>query len=299
MDSHRPVLSGKTEKRKGYFGMTALTPVWVILVYCIYCGILFVLQRQILFPRDLTDSPPPFREDIPGLERIWLETADGNVETWYIPPRQESELPAPVMIFAHGNAELIDFWPDDFMAFTRMGMGLLLVEYPGYGRSEGLPSQKSITRTFAAAYDMLVKRSDIDSGRIVLTGRSIGGGAVCQIAAIRPSAALILMSTFTSTRPFAKSYLVPGFLVRDPFDNLAVVKKYAGPVLIMHGERDEVIPFDHGRKLHEAALQGTMITYGCGHNDFPPHQPTFEADVAGFLREAGILRTDLPEKRLQ
>ncbi|MEZ4527179.1 MAG: alpha/beta hydrolase [Desulfobacterales bacterium] len=292
MDSDKPALHGKTEKRKGYFGMTASTPIWVFLVYCLYCGILFFLQRQILFPRDLTDAPPSFRDDIPGLERIWLETADGNVETWYIPPAPESELPAPAMIFAHGNAELIDFWPDDFMAFTRMGMGVLLVEYPGYGRSQGRPSQKSIARTFAAAYDMLVRRSDIDSARIVLAGRSIGGGAVCQLAAIRPCAALILMSAFTGTRPFAKNYLVPGFLVRDPFDNLAVVKKYAGPVLIMHGERDEVIGFEHGRKLREAALHGTMITYPCGHNDFPPHQPTFEADVSGFLRQAGILRAD-------
>lgn len=273
--------------------MTASTLGWVILVYCIYCGILFILQRQMLFPRDLTDTPPSFRDDIPGLERIWLETEDGKVETWYIPPVPGSEIPAPVMLFAHGNAELIDFWPDEFMAFTRMGMGLLLVEYPGYGRSEGLPSQESITRAFTAAFDMLVKRSDTDPGRIVLLGRSLGGGAVCQLAAVRPCAALILMSTFTSARSFAKNYLVPGFLVRDPFDNLAVVKKHAGPVLIMHGQRDEVIPYDHGRKLHEAAPQGAMITYSCGHNDFPPNQKIFEADVAGFLRDARILRDDV------
>jgi len=163
------------------------------------------------------------------------------------------------------------------------------VEYPGYGRSAGSPSQKSITQTFLAAYDALSNRKDVDPSRIILFGRSLGGGAVCALAARRPSAALILMSTFTSARAFAKRYLAPSFLVRDPFDNLAVVKNYPAPVLILHGRRDTVIPFSHGVELHRAARQGTLIAYEAGHNDCPPDWKVFWRHVRSFLRENKII----------
>ncbi len=199
------------------------------------------------------------------------------------------------MIFAHGNGELIDFWLQELQTFNRLGMGALLVEYPGYGRSEGLPSQSSIEETFAAAYDVLAARKDVDASRIVLFGRSLGGGAVCALAAQRPSAALILMSTFTGVRHFAKRFLVPPFLVRDPFDNLAVVKNYPGPVLVIHGRHDEVIPFSHGTTLYKSVQKGEMIAYNAGHNDCPPDWNVFWHDVASFLRENRIIGPNLTE----
>jgi fermentation-respiration switch protein FrsA (DUF1100 family) len=170
-----------------------------------------------------------------------------------------------------------------------LGIGVLLVEYPGYGRSKGTPSQSSITETFVTAYDMLTARADVDASKIILVGRSLGGGAVCALAAKRPAAVLILMSTFTSARSFATKYLIPGFLVRDPFDNLSVVRSFYGPVLIMHGKRDEVIPYKHGLALHRAARNGKMITYDSGHNDSPPDWDIFFREVESFLKDAGIL----------
>jgi fermentation-respiration switch protein FrsA (DUF1100 family) len=193
------------------------------------------------------------------------------------------------VIFGHGNGEKIDFWPEELEGFTRLGIALLLVEYPGYGSSAGSPSQDSITQTFVAAYDDLVSRKDIDSSRIIFFGRSLGGGAVCALAQRRSSAALILMSTFTSVRSFAKQFLVPSFLVRDPFDNLAVIKNYPGPVLILHGRRDEVIPFTHGQKLYKSVQNGKMIAYEAGHNDCPPDWNVFWRDMADFLRDRGII----------
>lgn len=245
------------------------------------------MQRQVMFPRGLIEVPS---EDphIPDLERIWINTSFGKVETWFLPSPRGSK-PAPAVIFAHGNGELIDFWPQELKIFNRLGIGLLLVEYPGYGRSEGSPSQASIEETFVAAYDMLVARKDVDASRIILFGRSLGGGAVCALAAQRPSAALILMSTFISARSFAAKYLAPGFLVRDPFDNLAAVKTYPGPVLIIHGKFDEVIPYRHGVSLFQAASRGKMITYESGHNDCPPRWDTFWRDVESFLRETEII----------
>jgi len=122
-----------------------------------------------------------------------------------------------------------------------------------------------------------------------LFGRSLGGGAVCDLALKRPSAALILMSCFKSVNAFAVRYLAPAFLIRDPFDNLATVSQYLGPVLVMHGKFDEVVPFGHGQALHSAAQNGKMIVYEAGHNDCPPDWAVFWRDVEDFLRETGIL----------
>ncbi|MFC1830199.1 alpha/beta hydrolase, partial [Thermodesulfobacteriota bacterium] len=231
--------------------------------------------------------PSDVAKEISNLETIWLDTSFGRVETWFLPAvRQQDAKPAPAVIFAHGNGELIDFWPHELKKFTHLGLGVMLVEYPGYGRSEGAPSQRSIAETFITAYDRLAERDDVDGSRIVLFGRSLGGGAVCLLAARRPSAALILMSTFTSARSFASRYLAPQFLVRDPLDNLPVVESYAGPVLIMHGTHDEVIPYRHGVSLHRAAKQGKMITYNSGHNDCPPNWGVFWQDVESFLSES-------------
>ena len=263
---------------------------WTAAAYFAYCGLLFLLQRQILYPRGQIPLPAQSRPNIPGMETIWLNTDFGKVEAWFLPPIHDGvSSPAPAVIFGHGNGEIIDYWPQELQKFTRLGIGLLLVEYPGYGRSEGAPSQESITKTFVTAYDVLSSRKDVDSSRIIFLGRSLGGGALCALAQKRPSAALILMSAFTGVRPLAKRYLVPSFLVRDSFDNLTVVKNYPNPILIIHGKHDTIIPFSHGKTLHQAAKQGEMITYNAGHNDCPPDWDVFWRDVEGFLRKHGII----------
>lgn len=264
---------------------------WILLLYAGYCCLLFLLQRQMMFPRYLIDVPP--ERNIPGAEKMWIDTEYGKIEAWFLPPVPgKGKIPAPAVIFAHGNGELIDFWPEEFRPFTQLGIGVLLVEYPGYGRSEGKPSQQSITDTFVTAYDLLISRKDVDSSRIILVGRSIGGGAICQLAAKRPSAALILMSAFISARSFAPRYLAPGFLVQDPFDNREVVRSYPEPVLVIHGNRDELIPYKHGTALFRSAKQGKMITYDAGHNDCPPVWNVFWEDMGGFLRQTNILSSE-------
>jgi pimeloyl-ACP methyl ester carboxylesterase len=263
---------------------------WPLLLYTAYCGLLFLLQRQIMFPRYQIPQPVQDGQPIAGLEKFWLDTDSGKVEAWFIPPdNYQSATPAPVVIFGHGNGELIDFWPEELRKFNRLGVAVIMVEYPGYGRSAGTPTEQSITHTFVAAYDMLISRKDVDPSRIIFLGRSLGGGAVCALARHKPSAALILMSTFTSANSFAKKFLVPPFMVRDPFDNLTVVKNYPNPVLIIHGKHDTIIPYAHGKALHQAAKKGEMITYNAGHNDCPPDWNVFWRDVEGFLRRHGII----------
>jgi fermentation-respiration switch protein FrsA (DUF1100 family) len=261
-----------------------------VCIYAAYCALMFLAQRQVIFPRYMIPTPTAPDLKALGVERMWLETSFGKVEAWYLPPAFASDVkPAPAVIFGHGNGELIDYWPTEFGRFSSLGVGLLLVEYPGYGRSAGTPSQNSISEVFVLAYDLLAARRDVDPSRIVLFGRSLGGGAVCDLALKRPSAALILMSCFKSVSAFAVRYLAPAFLIRDPFDNLSVVRQYPGPVLVIHGNFDEVVPFSHGQALHAAAQNSKMIIYLAGHNDCPPDWSVFWRDMEDFLRVNGIL----------
>ncbi len=258
-------------------------------LYLVYGAILFFMQRRFIFPRHLIRTPAPTPTDASGIERIWLNTGAGRTETWLLSPKLDAR-PVPAVIFAHGNAELIDHWVGEMEALTRMGCAGLLVEYPGYGRSGGSPTQASVTETLVAAYDMLSAREDIDANRIVFMGRSIGGGAVCALAAERHPAALVLLSTFKSVNSLAaEKYYVPGFFARDSFDNLTTLGSYSGPVLIAHGTRDNVIPYSHGVALHSAAKRSRLITYRAAHNNCPPDWPAFWHEVERFLRVEGLL----------
>ncbi len=262
------------------------------LLYLLYAGYFFVAQRSILFPRHLIAAPAALL-DIPGGEQVWLETSVGKVEAWYLPPLDnhdgETPRPAPLLILAHGNGDLIDTWPPAVAALRRMGVGVLLVEYPGYGRSQGSPSQAAIGEAFLLAYDTLAQHPQVDPARIVLFGHSVGGGAVADLAAARPSAALILFSTFTSVRAMATPLGLPGFAARDPFDTLAVVRSYPHPILILHGKHDRTIPYSHGVALHAAAPQGELVSLECGHNGCIDDWDAFWQGLRPFLMRAGIL----------
>lgn len=261
-----------------------------VVMYAVYCAALFLMQRQILFPVNLIPArPQPVVSGI-TIESIWTETDQARVEHWLLPPAPgTSEGPAPLIIFCHGNAEIKDDGLLEMLPFTRLGMAVLLMEYPGYGTSSGSPSQASITQTLMAAYDAVIQRPDIDAGRIVLFGRSLGGAAACQLAAHRETAAMILVSTFTGVKSFTRKYLVPDLLVRDPFDSLSVVGDYRRPILVIHGRHDDIVPVDHGLALSQATPKATLILYECGHNDLPPDRHVWFADITRFLRENGII----------
>ena len=253
---------------------------------------MFSLQRSLLFPRFMIPPPAPNAgADVPGLERLTLQIEGGKVEAWLMPGDGVSAArPGPAVIFAHGNGELIDYWPELLARYRRLGMTLMLPEYRGYGRSDGSPSEAAMAQDMRRFYDLLVARDDVDPSRIVFHGRSMGGGAVCALARQRKPAAMILMSTFTSIRGMARRYLVPGFLVRDPLDNLEVVRGLERPLLILHGERDSLVPHEHAVQLNQAAPSSRLISYPLAdHNDCPPDWNDFWAEVEPFLRGAGVL----------
>jgi fermentation-respiration switch protein FrsA (DUF1100 family) len=164
-------------------------------------------------------------------------------------------------------------------------VGVLLVEFPGYGRSSGTPSERSITDVVLAAHDWTQARATIDSQRIIAYGRSLGGGAAAILAGRRPTAALLLESTFTSVRSFARSFWLPEVMVLDPFDTLSVVSAYGGPVLVLHGKYDQVVPVRHAEELARAARHSELKLVPCGHNDCPSAWST----IRRFLLAHGII----------
>jgi fermentation-respiration switch protein FrsA (DUF1100 family) len=147
-----------------------------------------------------------------------------------------------------------------------------------------------VRAAFAAAYRALAARPDVDPARIVAYGRSLGGGAVCTLLPDHAPAALILQSTFSALAPFAHARGLPGFLMRDRFDNAAALAGYAGPVLVVHGTHDDLIPHAHAERLMKAARRGRLLDYAAGHNDCPPDWDAFAAELERFLQDSGVLQ---------
>jgi len=255
-------------------------------VAVIAIGAIFVvtaLQKFLTFPRAHPSVQRPAARDEAGGEAMWFEIDGEPVEAWFLP--SSGPMPHPLLIHAHGNGELIDIQTKSVAPLRAAGVSVLLVEYPGYGRSGGTPSEETVTATFVAAYDRMKGDSRVDSTRIVGYGRSLGGGAVAQLAARRPLAALILESTFISIAQMVRDAGVPGWLVVNDFDTRAVLAKYPGPVLVMHGTRDQTFPVEHGHALRAASPHAELHIEVCGHNDCPSQWEL----VLSFLGRNGVL----------
>lgn len=257
------------------------------LSYLGYVALLFAFQRAVVFPgtrreppRDSPASTPP------GVTQFWLETPAGKVEAWLLEAAGTD--PAPLVVFAHGNGELIDDWPGAMEPIRRAGVHVLLVEFPGYGFSDGRPTRTSIRDAYRAAFDRLVTHPRVDRDRVVAMGRSLGAGAASDVALDRPVAALVLLSTFTSAGDMAwEGFRAPPFAVRDRFDNRRAVRTFDGPILVLHGRADDVIPFRHAERL-AALREGLQVTpLDCAHNDCLAVWPEVAARVLDLVEGLG------------
>jgi fermentation-respiration switch protein FrsA (DUF1100 family) len=247
-----------------------------------YWALLFFAQRSMLFPRPPVAGAPPRPAHA---QQVWLTTSFGRVEAWFLPPAATPDRPAPLLLFTHGNGELIDYWPEEFEPARERGIGVLLVEYPGYGRSDGAPSENSITEGVIAAYDWAQQQPHIDKSRIIPYGRSLGGGAAAIVSKARAVPVLIFESTFSSVAAFASGYGAPRFLLRDRFDSVAAIASFKGPILILHGDRDDLVAPSHARVLAAASNNATLTFLPCGHNDC--RRPW--AEVLAFLAAARVI----------
>jgi fermentation-respiration switch protein FrsA (DUF1100 family) len=250
-----------------------------------YFTFLFLVQRSMLFPAPRIGLTP---EPLAG-ELVRVPHDDGEAVAIVMPPVPSAGIgtdsarsdPAPLMMFLHGNGEVADFWIHEFDVPRSWGWAVMLVEYPGYGRAPGSPTESSITAGVLALYDWAAADPRFDASRMVAYGRSLGGAAAARLAARRQVAALVLESTFTGVRPFARRFLAPGFLVRDPFDTLEALQDYDGPILVLHGRHDEIVPVDHARMIADAVSGARLVELPCGHNDCPR---SWEL-IGEFLRE--------------
>ena len=263
-----------------------------MLGYAVWCGAAYVLQDRIVFPCPRAPEPNEVELRRQGIERLWLAPADGaRVEAWYLRGAGRSaQRPGSAVVYMHGNGELIDYWPAMLETYRAWGVSILLPEYRGYGRSTGRPSEAAVVADMERAREWLLQRPEVDPARLILHGRSLGGGIAAALAARHAPAALILESTFTSIAAFFGRFGIPSTLCTNPFTTDRVVGTLPCPILVFHGSRDEVVPVTHGRRLHELAPRSRYVEMDAGHNNFPSDHERYWESIHAFLDDNGILK---------
>lgn len=229
----------------------------------------WIENRLIFFP---PKYPQGFADPaVYGLnaEEVWIEASDGvRLNAFFIAEPDSRR----VMLLLHGNAENIGYGLPRLKAFSALGLNLFALDYRGYGRSEGLPDEAGVYRDAEAAYRYLVEQRGFRGEAIVLYGNSLGGAVAVDLAARHPCGALILESTFTNAPEMARRmFLLPLFqyIPKSRFDSLKKISAVRAPILIIHGTRDEVVPFEMGERLFVAAPEPKRFlrVEGAGHND--------------------------------
>lgn len=220
-----------------------------------YVGVvllLFVFQRNFLY-HPAPPPEPPAALGVGEMRVVRFPTADGlELFAWYAPPSRPD---GRVLVYLHGNAGTVAMRAFKARLFLDAGFGVLLVEWRGFGGNPGRPSEQGLYADARGALAWLAGQG-VPAARVMLYGESLGSGVAVQMAVEQPPAALVLEAPFTSIAEAAGHYypFVPvRLLVRDRFDSLAKIGGLRAPLLVVHGERDAVIPFDLGRRLFEAA----------------------------------------------
>ena len=258
-----------------------LLPALSLICICEFIACTHPVRRLVFQPHKIK-SVPPFPKNVSHLERFWLNTQQGKVEGWILPGDGVDAMhPGPAVMMAHGNRELIDYYLDRAQTYQRMGYTVLLGEYRGYGRSAGTPSRQFIAADYINFYDHLVSLPTVDRNRIVFHGRSLGGSVLSELSRVRPPAAIIVESTFTSIKAMAHG--APDILLSDNYDTVSALLVYYGPILIIHGSRDDVVPVHHALEMKKIIQRAELILYDFGHNDGPPNREVYWKDIAEFL----------------
>ena len=224
-----------------------------VLLYCLLVGYLYVFQRRILF---VPGTTAPNREDVgvPEMREIELLSADGlATRSWYHPAVPGK----PTIVYFQGNAGTIGGRGYKARHFIDRGYGILLVGYRGYGGNPGEPSEAGLILDGRAALSFL-GRGEAPPANIVLYGESLGSGVAVALAAETRVGAVILEAPYTSIEAMAAAryWFIPiRYLLKDTFDSISRIDRIGAPLLVLHGEKDNVIDVAHGRRLFEAAVE--------------------------------------------
>ncbi|MES9876416.1 MAG: alpha/beta hydrolase [Candidatus Sedimenticola sp. 1PA] len=216
----------------------------------------FTQSSMIYFPgiqsRQIDYTPDRFGLDY---EDVNITTEDDvKLHGWFLPATS----PRATLLFFHGNAGNISHRSDSLKLFHRLGLDVLIIDYRGYGQSEGKPSEQGTYLDAEAAWRYLTRDRGVDGRGIILFGRSLGGSIAAYLASNREVMGLIIESAFTSVPDIAAELypLLPvRLLARFKYDTRAYLDGVSAPVMINHSREDEIAPFSHGEALFEAASQ--------------------------------------------
>jgi hypothetical protein len=210
-------------------------------------ALMYVFQRALLYFPDATHQLPA-QAGLPQAQEVMLTSDDGeHLFAWFVAPRAGK----PMVLYFQGNAEGLKARVNRFTWLTADGTGLLALAYRGYGGSTGKPTEDGLIRDAAAAYDFA--RARYPAKRIVVFGESLGTAVAVALASEHEIGALILDAPFTSTADVgaaAYPFAPVRWLMKDQFRSDERIAKVTAPVLILHGERDTVVPIASGERLY-------------------------------------------------
>src|SRR6266851_4471918 len=243
---------------------------WLLIIAFVGYGglvaLVYVGQRALQYFPDRHRTSPA-AAGLPEAEEVVLAASDGErVIIWHVPPRGEK----PVVLYFHGNGGSLAWRVERLRALTADGAGLVALSYRGYGGSSGRPTEAGLIADSFAAYAFAAAR--YPTSRIALWGESIGSGVAIALAAEKPVARVVLESPFTSVADIAAQmywFLPVRWLIKDPFRSDLRIGKVTAPVLVLHGERDTVVPIALGERLYALidAPKRFVRFPGAGHNE--------------------------------
>ena len=222
---------------------------WMFIVvatgYLALTALMYFAQRGLMyFPETVRTSPAA--AGFPQAQEVWLNSADGErVIAWHVPPRDDK----PVVLYFHGNGGSLRLRAGRFQRIVAAGVGLVGLSYRGYGGSTGTPTEQGLIEDARAAYAFAAERYP---GRIAVWGESLGTGVAIALAGEKPVTHVILDAPYTSTLDVAADlywFLPVRFLMKDQFRSDLRIKKVKAPVLILHGDADDIIPIRYGERL--------------------------------------------------
>ena len=238
----------------------------VLVAWLAAVGVLALQEQRILFQPSRLLRAEPSDFGLPA-EELWVTTRDGVVlHGWWINSSSEA-----VVVWYHGNAGNIADRLDNARWFVdTLDVGIVLVDYRGYGQSDGTPSEAGVYLDGLAIYDE-VRQRGVGADDVVLFGRSLGAAVALEVASERSARAVVLEAAFSSVPALARSHywFVPRAAVRTRMDNVSKIGALDLPMLLLHGDRDAVVPLDHARRLRAAAGDRVRlhVIAGAGHND--------------------------------
>ncbi len=248
--------------RRRLFRTLLLALSGVAAVYLIVIGVMFFLQRDLLYYPVAPGASPD--ADGPSIQVVRIDTQDGErLVGWWRPAEGDN----PTILFFNGNAAGLAVQKGRWRRIADRGVGFLAIGYRGYDGSTGRPTETGLHRDAEAAYDWLGRRVGPD--RIVIHGFSLGSGVAVRLASQRPARAVILEAPYTSTADVAaKAYpwAPVRLLMLDQYRSRDIIGEVEEPVLIIHGDADEVIPFEQGWALYRMARPPKAFVRMAGSN---------------------------------